>query len=97
MYKEQVAKTNLDESSRCEERSRMIDYRKSLSPVQKTDAGIKEKINNALWKDDVLRALEYYEIDVHVKNGIAYLNGHIVGSSRAGSLASFSLFQAFRK
>jgi len=59
----------------------MINHGKSLSPIQKTDAAIKEKINNALWKDDVLRALEYYEIDVHVKNGIAYLNGHIVGSS----------------
>ena len=28
-----------------------------------------------------MRALDYYEIDVHVKNRVAYLNGHIVGSS----------------
>lgn len=81
MYKERALQTNLDESSRCEERSQMIDHGKSLSPTQKTDAAIKENINNALWKDDVLRALDYYEIDVHVKNGVVYLNGHIVGSS----------------
>jgi osmotically-inducible protein OsmY len=81
MYKEQVLQTNLDEFSRCEERMQMIDHGKSLSPIQKTDAAIKESVNNALWKDDVLRALEYYEIDVHVKNGVVYLNGHIVSTA----------------
>ena len=81
MYKEQVPHTNLDEISRCEERSQMPDHGKSLSPIQKTDAVIKESINNALWKDDVLRALDYYEIDVRVKNGVVYLNGHIAGST----------------
>jgi osmotically-inducible protein OsmY len=81
MYKEQVPHTNLDEIARCEERSTMIDHGKSLSPIQKTDAAIKEKINTALWKDDVLRALDYYEIDIHVKNGTVYLNGHVVSSS----------------
>ena len=81
MYKEEVPHTTLDEFSRCEERSQVTDYGKSLSPIQKTDAAIKESINNALWKDDVLRALDYHEVDVHVKNGIVYLNGHIVGSS----------------
>jgi osmotically-inducible protein OsmY len=81
MYKEQVAQTNLDELSRCEERRQIRDDGKSLSPIQKTDAVIKESINNALWKDDVLRTLDYYEIDVRVKNGVVYLNGHIVGTT----------------
>ena len=81
MYKEQVTHTNLDEISRCEERSPMINHGKSLSPIQKTDAAIKEKINNALWKDDVLRALDYYGIDVFVKNGTVFLNGHIVSTT----------------
>ena len=81
MYKEQVAQTNLDELSRCEERRQIRDDGKSLSPIQKTDAFIKESINNALWKDDVLRTLDYYEIDVRVKNGVVYLNGHIVGTT----------------
>ncbi len=81
MYKEQVAHTNLDEISRCEGRSQVTEHGKSLSSIQKTDAAIKDSINNALWKDDVLRALDYYEIDVRVKNGVVYLNGHIAGST----------------
>ena len=81
MYTKQVPQTNLDEISRCEERRQMPDHGKSLSPFQKTDAVIKESINNALWKDDVLRALDYYEVDVFVKNGVVYLNGHIAGST----------------
>lgn len=81
MYKEKVLPINLDEKARCEERSLIIDRGKSLSPIQKTDAAIKEKIYNALWKDDVLRALEYYGIDVFVKNGTVFLNGHIVSTT----------------
>lgn len=81
MYQRQALKTNLDELSRCEERRQMPDHRKSLSPIQKTDVAIKESVYNALWKDDVLRALEYYEIDVQIKNGVVSLYGHIVGSS----------------
>src|SRR5688572_25084645 len=74
----QIPKINPDEFSRCEERSQPADHGKSLSPNQKTDASIKESIERAFWKDDVLRAIEYSEIDIHVKNGVVYLNGHIV-------------------
>ena len=81
MYEDQALQTNLDELSRCEERRRSPDYGKNLSPIQKTDAALKESVYNALWKDDVLRTLEYYEIDVQVRNGVVYLYGHIVGSS----------------
>lgn len=54
---------------------------KSLSSSQKTDAAIKENITNALWKDNVLKTQDYYEIDVHAKNGVVYLNGHITSST----------------
>ena len=81
MYKKQVPYTKLGEFSRCEERNQIIDREKNLSPNQKADAAIKEKINNALWKDDVLRALDYYEVDVFVKNGTVFLNGHIVNTT----------------
>jgi osmotically-inducible protein OsmY len=81
MYKEQAPQTNLDEYSRCDEWRQRPDHGKSLSQTQKTDAALKESINNALWKDNVLRALDYYEIDVHVKNGIVYLNGHIASTT----------------
>jgi osmotically-inducible protein OsmY len=81
MFPAQNPATNPDEFSRCEERRHVIDHRTSLSPIQKTDATIKEFVEQALWKDDVLRAIEYYELDVHVKNGIVYLSGHIVSTT----------------
>ena len=59
----------------------MTDHGKSLSPIQKMDAVIKGQIDNALWKDKLLRTLDYYEIEVHVKNGTVYLNGHIVSTT----------------
>lgn len=70
-----------DEFSRCEERSLAVDHQKSLSPVEKTDAAIKGSIERALRNDDVLRAIESYEMAVHVKNGVVYLSGHIVNST----------------
>lgn len=77
----QKSKINPDEFSRCDERSHVTDHRESLSPIQKTDAAMKGSIDRALWKDDVLRALEYSEIAIHVKNGVVYLNGHIVSTT----------------
>ncbi|HSL43734.1 MAG TPA: BON domain-containing protein [Anaerolineales bacterium] len=76
-----------DEFSRCEERSLVVDHRKSLSPIQKTDAAIKERIDRALWKDDVLRAIESYEMAVHVKNAVVYLSGHIVNTTSWSRIA----------
>lgn len=81
MFPVQVPRINSDEFSRCEERRQMTDYGKSFHPIQTNDAAIKECIYNAFWKDDVLRAIEYSEIDVHVKNGVVYLNGHIVSTT----------------
>jgi osmotically-inducible protein OsmY len=81
MFPAQIAKINPDEFSRCAELEQKVDHGKSLSPSQKTDAAIKESINHALWKDDVLRAIEYNEFGIHVRKGVVYLNGHIVGAS----------------
>src|ERR1043165_1132785 len=67
--------------SRCEENSQVIDHRKSLSLGQKTDAALKGSIERAIWNDDILRAIEYYEIDVRVKNGYVYLYGHIANTT----------------
>ena len=59
----------------------MTDHGESFSSIQKTDTAIKEYIYHAIWKDDVLRAMEYYQIEVQVKNGIVYLHGHIAGTT----------------
>jgi osmotically-inducible protein OsmY len=78
MFPVQLPVINPDDFSRCEDRMQVTDPGKSLSPTQKRDVALKESIYHAFWKDDVLRALEYDEIDVHVRNGVAYLSGHIV-------------------
>lgn len=81
MLATQIPRINPDEFSRCEESSQITDHGKNLSPGQKTDAAIKGSIDHAIWDDDVLRAIEYYEIDIHVKNGVVYLSGHIVSTT----------------
>jgi osmotically-inducible protein OsmY len=59
----------------------MIDHGKSLTKIQKTDAAVKKHVERAIWNDDVLRSIEYDEMDVRVKNGVVYLNGHITGTT----------------
>jgi osmotically-inducible protein OsmY len=81
MLATQIPRINRDEFSWCEEGNQTTDHGKRLSPGQKTDAAIKELVDRAIWNDDILRAIEYYEIDVHVKNGIVYLHGHIVSTT----------------
>jgi len=81
MLATQIATINPDEFSRCEETEQKTDHAKNLSASQKTDAAIKGLVDRAIWNDDVLRAIEYYEIDVHVKNGVVYLSGHIVSTT----------------
>jgi osmotically-inducible protein OsmY len=81
MLATQIPKINHDEFSWCEETEQKIDRGKSLSPSQKTDASIKGLVDRAIWNDDVLRAIEYDEIAVHVRNGVVYLSGHIVSTT----------------
>lgn len=81
MLNSQTPKTNTSEFSRCGERKQITDYRKHLSPTQTSDAYIKEKISDALWQDEVIRAVEYSEIDVYVLNGVVHLSGHILGTN----------------
>ena len=70
-----------DEFSRCDEQIQPRESGKSPSPMTRSDASLKESVERAIWKDDVLRAIEYYEIDVRTKNGIVHLNGHITNST----------------
>ena len=86
MLATQPPRINPDEYSRCEESTPMTDRGKRLSPSQKTDAAIKGSIDHAIRDDDVLRAIEYHEIDVQVKNGIVYLHGHIASTTSKGRM-----------
>jgi len=45
---------------------------------EKADENIAEKVDRALWNDDMLRSTDYHEIDIHLKEGIVYLTGHVI-------------------
>jgi osmotically-inducible protein OsmY len=81
MFPTQIPGINPDVFSRCEERKQMVANNGKSLPIRQNDMVIKEAIYQALWKDSVLRAIEYYEIDVHVRNETVYLYGHIVGTT----------------
>ena len=81
MFPEQITIFNPDEFSRCNEKRKVADHGKGLDSPEQTDAALKERIYHAFWKDHVLRAIEYEEIDVFVKSGVVYLNGHIVSAT----------------
>ena len=65
------------EFSRCEEHNHLVGYGKSLTPGQKTDVAIKGNLDRALRNDEVLRAIESYDVEVHVKDRVVHLDGHI--------------------
>ena len=77
----QIPEKSSSEFSRCEERNHLIDHGRSLTPGQKTDAAIKGTIDRALWNDDVLRAIDASEIEVHVKDKVVHLGGHIANTN----------------
>ncbi len=82
MFPTELPIMHTNEFSRCEERGQKVgDSRNLINSTQKIDLAIKQAVYQALWKDSVLRAIEYYEIDAHVRNGTVYLYGHIVGTS----------------
>jgi osmotically-inducible protein OsmY len=81
MFPTQIPRINSEEFSRCEERDQANNNHKSSKLDQKTDTATKEKVYEAFWKDNILRALEYHQIDVQVKNSVVYLNGHIVSTT----------------
>lgn len=81
MFPDQIPGIYPDAFSRCEERGRAAASGKDLDPIQEKDVILREAIHRAFWKDDVLRAIEYGEFDIHVKNGTVYLSGHIVSAS----------------
>ena len=80
MFPAQIPRTGSDELIRCRDSS-LSEKRESHKEETKADAALAHEVDRALWKDDVLRATEYYEVDVHVKNGTVYFNGHIVSTT----------------
>lgn len=81
MFPTQLPVISPDEFSRCDERQQVSALGKTPSPIQRSDASLKASVETAIWNDEVLRAIEFYEIDVHARDGIVYLNGHIANTT----------------
>jgi hypothetical protein len=84
MFPTQLPVLRLDGFSRCGERVQQRDQGNVSSLSARTDASLKGSVEHAIWNDEVLREIGYYEIDTQAKNGIVYLDGHIANTS-AGS------------
>jgi len=81
MFPVQLPVTRPSELSRCDEQTQENDPESDSSLLRRSDASLKASVERAIWKDEVLRAIEYYEIDVHARNGVIYLNGHIANTT----------------
>ena len=82
MAAEKTTRANLAEFSRCDDRSWLpVDDQDVDHKADQTDASIAEKVDRALWNNDMLRSTDYPEIDVDVKEGIVFLSGHVISTS----------------
>lgn len=77
MFPLQLPVMKTEEFSRCDEPTQPNDSGKYPSPAERSDGSLQASVERALWEDEVLRAIEYYEVDVHAKDGIVHLSGHI--------------------
>jgi osmotically-inducible protein OsmY len=68
----------LDPYTRCQNQPWIVaDEKRHPSPTQKSDLAIADKVDRAIWKDEVLRVTAYHEIEIQVENGIVSLWGHV--------------------
>lgn len=62
-----------------------VDAKQDLTPAfeegSQADKALAFAVDRALWKNNVLRAMDYHEVEVHVKDGVVSLRGHIVSNT----------------
>ena len=78
MYQAQIPPTDTDELLRCGDTSQlMTNELEGQNENIKTDTDLAHEVDHALWRDAAFRAIDYHNIDVRVRGGIVYLNGHV--------------------
>jgi osmotically-inducible protein OsmY len=78
----QTTQASLAEFSRCDDQSLLsVEEQNVHHMADKADASIVGKVDRALWNNGVLRSTDYREIDVDVKDGVVFLNGHVISAS----------------
>ena len=78
MFPAQMPPTDTDELLRCKDSSHsMVEEQKSQNENTKTDIDLRHEVDHTLWRDAAFRATDYDNIDMRVRDGIVYLNGHV--------------------
>lgn len=79
MFPSQKPLNNSDVFSRCGEADQTKAGEWSEPNARaKADAELVNDVRRALWRDAILRAMDYYSIEVRARSGIVYLYGHVV-------------------
>jgi len=82
MYRAQMPQTDTDELLRCRDSSQlMANEPKGQKGNTKTDINLMHEVDHALWRDAAFRATDYDNIDIRVRDGIVYLDGHVSSST----------------
>ena len=78
MFLEQIPRTDPGESIRCQDssQSKAVDQNSDSKNI-KADAALAHEAYQAIWKDSILRALDYNNIEILAKNAYVSLYGHV--------------------
>lgn len=82
MFPALIPHTDPDELPRCRE-SHLFSEGQSLARDQNrsADTGLADEADDALWKEPTLRAMDYNNIEIRVRNGMVSLYGHVVSGT----------------
>jgi len=82
MYRTQTPPADTDELLRCGDLGQlMANEPKGQKGNTKTDIDLMHEVDHALWRDAAFRATDYDNIDIRVRDGIVYLDGHVSSST----------------
>ena len=82
MFPAQIPQTDPGELARCSDSGQFIaEEQHGHNESGKGDAVLVQEVHNALWKEPILRAMDYSNIEIRVRNGIVGLYGHVISGT----------------
>ena len=82
MFPAEMPLTDPDELLRCRDSSPFSEPGpQDRDENRPADTDLAHEVDNALWKEPILRALEHHSIEIRVRNGVVSLYGHVVSQA----------------
>jgi osmotically-inducible protein OsmY len=79
MFPAQMPKTDPDELLRCRGSSLLSEGKlQERDESSRADTDLAYEVDNALWKEPTLRALDYHNIEIRVRNRMVVVCGHVL-------------------